>query len=150
MSTPLDAPLSDESILDFTQRLRKRVVNKITNEGESIPNDPKEVLSLNTVLDSMDRTALGSLRSKRDAQVDDMTKQAAALVHEVLKQAGNVDLFAAVSVKPRVVEEIPPEMAEPTIVPGELEMGLQTMTADTFLADYEAKKTASGEAQPDD
>jgi len=150
MSVSTDAPLSDESILDFTQRLRKRVVSKLTNDGESLPNDPKEVITLNTVLDSMDRTALGSIRSKREAQIDDMSKQAAALVHEVLKKAGNVDLFAVAVTTPRAVPEIPDDMAEPTIVPGELDVGLQTMTADSFMADFEAKKAARSDQLPED
>ena len=114
MSTSSDNALSDESVLDYTQRLRMRVVTKLLGESDSPPSDPKEVLTLNTVLDSMDRTALGSLRAKREAQVDDMSKQAAALVHEVLQRAGNVDIFAVgvTSAQPHQVQEIPPEMAD--------------------------------------
>lgn len=152
MSTSSDNALSDESVMDYTQRLRMRVVTKLLGESDSPPSDPKEVLTLNTVLDSMDRTALGSLRAKREAQVDDMSKQAAALVHEVLQRAGNVDIFAVgvISTQPRQVQEIPPEMADPVIVPGELEVGLSTMTSDAFLAEYEARKAASGVVQPED
>lgn len=143
MTIAEDAPLTDESVLDYTQRLRKRVVERLTNDGK-IPEDPKDVMTLNTVLDSMDRTALGSIRAKREGEVGDLTKQATALIQEVMGRIGNKDIFAAPVASPRTVPEIPEEMANPATVPGELEVGISNMTSSQFLAEFEAKKAAEG------
>ena len=143
MTIAEDAPLTDESVLDYTQRLRKRVVDRLTMD-DKLPEDPKEIITLNTVLDSMDRTALGSIRAKREGEVGDLTKQATALIQEVMRRIGNKDIFATPVAAPRTVPEIPEQIANPPTVPGELEVGIANMTSSQFLVEFEAKKAAEG------
>lgn len=139
MSAAEKTDMTGEEILSYTQRVRLSLINKITNGGESMPEDPKDRMALLSTLDGIDRQELGKL--KIDAkQNNSATERLVAAALTNLIGAGlngrNPFLHEEKEGAPAPVREAPtmPEaiVQELTLVPGETRVGLQNENLATF------------------
>lgn len=137
MSETSNPTLTEDEVLAFTQAKRLQLVNHLTPEGKS-PNDPKEQLTLLSALSDMDRAALASKRLVTDAKNGDTMRQATAIIGKVFGVLGNENPF---EVKAEVADNAYRHLEHPDVLlenvlpaPGELDIGIETMDYDNFMA----------------
>lgn len=124
--------LSDDAALAYTQQMRQRIVQEIA--GTAIPKDADTQKLLLTILDGMDRNALGTKRLQVEDRNSDADRKAALLIAEMQTQLGIVNPFqfgvlggTTPSHPDRLVDDF-------TIVPGELDDAPITSNFKDFTA----------------
>lgn len=75
MSTEIDALMTDDEVLDFTQLQRRKFIRAFTNNGEQLPTDAKDAKVFLSALSDMDRTAIGKKRIQSDERIAEMNAQ---------------------------------------------------------------------------
>lgn len=80
----LDAVTSEERSLEYTQGVRKRIVDELTEKG--IPQDKGILIAVLHTLDGMDRQTLGKMRIKTDDKAATSQAAAAGMVAQILTQ----------------------------------------------------------------
>lgn len=138
---PVDAVplLSDDETLDFTRTYRLRMLNKLTNGGQSLPSDVKEAVLVDSILTSLDRVAIANKRIKKDDEESSKAKIAGEIISQLLNRVGSADVFAVPSGNPRPERQsLPASYENVETVPGELDVGLSDMTYDDFIPAHEA------------
>lgn len=135
MQPPIaEAELSDDDILKFSQRIRKKVVNHLTGNGEKMPDDPKEQMVLLATLSDMDRQALTKKRIAGDNANAESDRQASVAIASMYAQLGTRSPFEVKDAKPidgesreAKVPSVPDKLADVTLVPGELDVGIASL-----------------------
>lgn len=139
--------LSDDETLDFTRTYRLRMLNKLTNGGQSLPSDPKEAVLVDSILTSLDRVAIANKRLKKEEEETSKAKIAGEIISQLLNRVGSADVFATPSGNPRPIREALPAAYENVeTVPGELDVGLSDMTYADFVPAHES---ATGRVKKD-
>lgn len=131
MSTDV-APLTDDAVLDYTQRLRRKYVDTVTNGGVEMPTDVKEAKVLLTALADMDKTAMGKKRLRSEEEQSSQSAQAIAeLAAQVAKSIGanrNIPMDGV-----RAAPQLDDSGMDPLkIVEGETEVGVKSETYEAF------------------
>jgi hypothetical protein len=67
--------MDDDEVLNYTQLQRRQFINHFTQNGQTMPTDPKDAKVLLTALADMDRSALGKKRIRTDEQIAQMNAQ---------------------------------------------------------------------------
>lgn len=131
MTTPaVPASDADDLDLDFTRKMRRRLVDDMTRD--KIPDDLKERALLLQILDGMDRAALSKKKIKSDEGVSNTMALAAETISQLftdprLKKLGK---SAEATGEIQVLRELPPSAT----VPGELDTVPSMQNYDTFMA----------------
>lgn len=133
-------PLEDDEIFRYTQGLRQRVVEQLTNQNQQIPSDEKQVNLLLRTLSEMDNTVIQKKRLKIDEKASELTatmiEAAAKRLHRELYQQP-VAVIEGVVQPPKLDESILPPLE---LVEGETEIGYQTDTYDNFMKRYKQQR----------
>jgi len=130
--------MGDDQVLDFTQRWRVMMINKLTNNGQALPMEAKDVAALDGVLSSLDRQALGKKRIKVEEKGNKNAEEGMKLISAVLGKIGSNDVFAGVTGDKNIVREtIPASYEELDLVPGELDIGITDMKYEDFVKEDE-------------
>jgi len=119
MIDTLPVALTDDAALAYTQQMRQRLIEEIT--GTDVPKDADTQKLLLTVLDGMDRNALGTKRLKVEDRNSDADRKAAMLIAEMQTQLGIVNPFqfgVIGGTAPAHPEKLVDDF---TLVPGELD-----------------------------
>lgn len=87
------AALTDDDILRFTQATRKRLVDKIVEDG--LPSDNKDRMVLLTALADMDRTALGNKKIGAAESIAEADRIAASAIAQINRQMAVHDPYAS-------------------------------------------------------
>lgn len=133
---------TDDDVLGYTQGLRRRFVDALTENGAKIPTDKDNAMLMLGALDSMDRAALGNKRLKVDKNIGDAVVQGTALVAQLFTKLGTVSPFISDKSDRVGLPHHPDVLAENVvIVPGELDTSLHSQTYDEFMS---ANKPAKG------
>lgn len=132
------ADMTDEDIVSYTQRTRKRLVDHITGCGNNMPSDKGEQMVLLAALGDMDRTALGKMKIGAKERQGNADREAAMIIAKLGATYGSKspferkdDVIEGEVVEPPKLEDsnLPPLM----VVPGETEVGLSTENYDQFM-----------------
>lgn len=131
MSTEVE-PLNDDQVLDYTQRLRRKYVDTVTDGGVRMPSDSKDAKVLLTALSDMDKTAMGKKRLRSDEEQSKQSAQAiaelAALVAQSIGSSGNPTSATA-----RPAPKLDDSGMEPLkTVDGETQIGVSGETYESF------------------
>ncbi len=118
--------LTDESEeLSLTQNVRKRLINKLT-ENDSVPAyGPDKVLLLG-LLDGADRSVLSRAKLRSDKKRDEANVGAARSIMAELIKSINPRTHSKKDVL--VNRELPAELSSREFVPGELHIGTEPIT----------------------
>lgn len=139
---PDDLPSSPEERLELTQRMRHKLVNALTEDGRRIPTDPDGAKLVLLALNDMDRTTLGAMKQKGE----DSRSAADQLVAQALLTLGNrigsnkvlrEDAPVAHRV-PQVDDSLLPEIE---VVPGEMDVGTQSITYQDLATQFSRSRT---------
>lgn len=138
---PSSENLTDDDLLRFTQRTRKRLIDDMT-KGD-MPSDNKDRMVLLTALADMDRTALGNKKIGAAEQIAESDRIAAQAIARMNRMFGNNDNFAIAEEIPDYIEGVSRRIQGPeldlelvpdiTVAPGEMDQGLSAMTYDEFM-----------------
>lgn len=109
---------TEDEILDYTQQQREKIVSKLTSNG--VPGDVKELGIILSALDGMDKVALSKKKLQSDAGLADKFGMASLAITEMLtKMRGDIKETTPDLNRGQV--KLPDDLAEPEIVPGELD-----------------------------
>lgn len=125
--------ISDDDLMQFTQRTRKAFIQELITDG--FPADPKDRMAMLTAMADMDRTALGNKRigaNERQAAADALVAQAMARFVEANGQ-NNPFEGNRQGVLPEIRQELLPD---DNAVPGETDIGITKESYETLM-DYE-------------
>lgn len=127
----------DESLLSYTQRIRLATVSKLTQH--TIPNDPKDIAALNSVLDGIDRQEINKAKIEMDSQGAKDDQSAIDLIFAIANTLGNKNPYEAAEPVERTIEHEGVVIEGVELVEGELDSKPQQMNYDNFMAEYKKK-----------
>lgn len=138
-STQLPPPevSPEDEVLAYTQGMRRRIVNKLTNDGKTIPGtESKDILILNQTLDSMDKAALGKMRIKVEEKANQTQEQAAGMIAQLLQKVTSQKPFEVIEGVAREIPQLPESVPAPRLVEGETATVAAQQDFDTFTARF--------------
>lgn len=144
MSALEPAPMTEEATLNYTQKVRRDLVEDITQGGTRMPTDAKDRMALLAAVDGMDRVAISKLRLRSEDKHTEAIKAASAVIANVMSGLSDKgDIFAVGQVIEHGEAPLPrhPEklLTEVVIAPGELDQGIADMQYDTFIEEQESR-----------
>lgn len=143
MSTT-EKELSDESLTKYTQSIRKRFIDDLTQAGTAIPADKDERFLLLEVMKDTDRTALSKLKIKSDESIANQNQLAATTIAKINSHFGSKNPFE--DTESNVVMDVtkvtvPDSAGSPLVlVPGATDIGVATTNFETFMPTMEDPK----------
>lgn len=118
--------------LRLTQKIRTKIVSKVTRGGKAIPNSDEELKLLMETLKQMDSTTLGEMRIK----VDEKTKGMDVVVQETIRQLNKSKAISHLPPADEPVQRVIPSTPELEsgidLVPDQDHIGIQNLTYDSF------------------
>lgn len=142
-------PMKDEDSLNYTQNIRKRVVEDLI-QGGKMPSDPKDRAQLLATLDGMDRQVLTKQKIKIEEKSADADRLAAEVMAAIVAQTRGRSPFERPVIEGQVVQ---PRLGAPVLdtskipkfepVPGETDVGIADMNCETFMAKFDDQLPAS-------
>jgi len=146
----------DDSVVDFTQDVRRSIIKQMTEHGTTIPTDVKDGYLLLTTLDHMSKTAMAKKKLGVIEKVGNEDRKAALIIAGIQAQTRGVSPF---EVRPEdgqpkpAARDIPSLEHDPAVNPfpeTAKEQGLAMERYDNFHARMapiiEANKMAEREA----
>jgi hypothetical protein len=139
--------LDYQQTLSFSQRIRRRIIDKVMEDGE-VPNDPKAVDTLLKTLKDMDQTALADRKNQIDQKDSDTSREVADAMRQMLEMQKNANPFARRDdgsvAAPTVVPSVSVEkLGEHKLVEGETEIGVISENCGDFMTRMQALKGES-------
>jgi hypothetical protein len=124
---------NEDQILHYTQGQRKTIVERLMKmEHDKLEGSDKTMLLM--ALDGMDRSALGRKRLKTDENVAASQVAVAGLIAKVLATPGALQAHQLLDgLTSRPIPQLPAEIPEPTLVPGEMDTEAPQMDYTTFM-----------------
>ncbi len=112
--------------LSLTQKVRKSLINTLTQDGLSVPDTgPKQVLLLG-LLDGSDRSTLSRAKMRADKKRDETMQSAVKVVGEVLKSVNARTYRPAAATSDRI---LPSGSDLREFVPGEMDINPEQITS---------------------
>ncbi len=145
-----DATMEYRETLNYSQGVRKRIVDHFVGEG-SIPSDPKELNVVLKALGDMDKTVLMDRKNDIDQGNADTSKQVAEAMSEFIQMQQNKNPFQRSTDGGVVPQQPAPESLQPPsvdveklgdyqLVEGETEVGVVNESYKEFMARMEKEK----------
>lgn len=119
----------EASELGNTQQIRKTLINKLTNDGTTVPE--RGQVFLLGLLDGADRSTLSRAKLRHDKVKDDNMKDTVNLVADILRSVNTRNYRPQPTAAQRA---LPPELSR-EFVPGEMEIGNEPLTAQQVIQD---------------
>ena len=140
-----DSGLNEDEVLQYTQGLRKRFVDQITEDGGKLPTDPKEQYVFLTALGDMDRTALSNKKIGAKERNNAADRVAAVAIAKVLGRFDGGSPFIRDIIDGQPAHRTAPSLDGLSLPPittvlGETEIGIASRDFDTFMGDMEGGK----------
>lgn len=145
----LKEAVSDDEVLNYSQRLRRGLVDAMTENGTSFPEDTKDRYALLTALSDMDRTAIQNKKIGSVEREGAADRAAAVALAKVIQLAGGNNPFVGKTIH-ETPREIPvldeSNLEELTMVPGETAIGISSETYTEFMSRMEKDDDSENEA----
>jgi len=138
-------PLNSDEHLEYTQDLRRRLIQGMMPEAHQVANlDPKVANVLLAAMKDMDKVTLTLKRIDADKENADADREALAQFHRLAQMAGSKDLLQSTD----ETREGPPAFDESEIptdphVEGETTEGHDPTEYDHFMREQREKRRAS-------
>lgn len=129
-----NARREEEGLLDYTQRIRLATISKLTQH--TIPDDPKEIAALNSVLDGIDRQEINKAKIELDNQSLKDDQAATDLILAIATSLGNKNPYEIDNPVERTIVHEGEVVSGVTLVDGELETKPKQMNYDNFMQEY--------------
>jgi hypothetical protein len=134
MSDIVDTDDSQDRDFDYVRNYRTQIINSMMSKG--VPSDLKEIDLIRSTLADMDRVTLGRKRIKTDEKLGNAHAQAAALIAELVMRPDIKKIGMGGPSRPSL-PELPDQLTPYTVLPGELDVGVQ-------IEDYESFQKRAG------
>lgn len=143
------AAMSDDQIVDFTQGVRKQLVDDMTERGTAMPKEKGDRIVLLAALADMDRTAVAKMKIGSKERQGAADREAALIAARLHSQYGSKSPFAIQRssddedvIDGEYAEIRAPELdttALPAleIKPGETDIGISTTNYEQFMGKME-------------
>lgn len=126
----------NESVLDYTQRIRIAIVQQNTANG--LPSDPDELSALAGFLNDLDKQELTKAKIQLEDKAQQSDRKAQEIIQGIISMVGNQNPYDAGVNTGRVVEH-KGDLADVQLVPGELDHNQRTLDYDSFIKEYREK-----------
>lgn len=137
MTVEINNSTRPEDVVETTQSIRLLMVKKLTNDGAEIPTDPKEVATLNGLLNSLDTTAQTTRKLDVEEKGIDVASKASANVAAILRQLGGnpfrIDHEAIDGEAVRLPDRAPQDLPKVVQVPGQTLQGMDELKYEEFV-----------------
>lgn len=134
--TNQDEKLTNDGVLDLTQRTRKQLVDEMVRGG--MPDDNKDRALLLSALSDMDQTAISNKRLNAQERVADKDREAMMAIARVREMTQTANPFRVeTEIEGTVVEPDDDKLPSAEPVEGEMEVGISDMSYDTFMKKYD-------------
>ena len=127
----------DESLLSYTQRIRLATVSKLTQH--TIPDDPKDIAALNSVLDGIDRQEINKAKIEIENQSAKDDQSAIDLIFSIANTLGNRNPYEVENPVERTIAHEGAVIEGVVLVEGELDSKPQQTNYDQFMKEYKRK-----------
>lgn len=127
------------TMLSFTQRMRMRLLNAQTSDGEKMPTDVDSVNLVTGLLNDMDKQALTLMRMQQDKKIADESIIAEVILARITNATGADNPFRATNPAFVAQGEVVVDLTRlPTAeTPAEkMEIGVKGQTYDDFIETY--------------
>jgi hypothetical protein len=128
---PDKLPDTPEGVLALTQSVRLKIVNNLTNDGTKVPKDLDDAKLLLVTLSNMDQVSFGLMKQKTDNTAAAREQLVAQALVELSRRQGNKPLLRDPTARTGI-RELPhiddSSLPEISTVPGEMDVGVQTIT----------------------
>ncbi len=141
MSESTNTGLSDDDVLFYTQKMRKKLVDHITDDGAKMPSDNSTASLMLQALSDMDRTAIG----KKKLVIEQGQSEADRLASQIIAQLARDTKTANTFILEGEFETVNVDVSQlPSIsmVPGVTNIGVEENDYDSFYADMDEKDAA--------
>lgn len=128
------AKLENETILEYTQRIRINTVAAMT--GTKYPDDPKEVSALTSLLDGLDRQEINKAKIEIDSTHAQADQEALSLITAIINTVGNINPYESKNPTERILEHDGPVIGGVVLVDGELDTKPRQANYDSFMKQY--------------
>lgn len=140
-------PLNDEQTLQYTQGVRRKLVDAIVADGQ-MPAETKDRMTLLATLDGMDRAALAVKKIESKEKTSSADRDAQLVIAAMGRQMGGVSPLRRDPSRPLTDEEraaaapaFDDSSMEPLdIRPGETEIGISQENSEAFLQRFEGDR----------
>lgn len=133
----------------YVRGKRRQIVKEIMKDGKVPVSDPKQMGSLLTVLNDMDRTSLGRMRIKAETTGNAAAAQSAAIIADALNQLrSSLGAAPLAPVAPRTPPTLPDELSGGNFTDANRKIGTINGTFDEFSAANPNKGNMGGNAAP--
>lgn len=120
----------EKSRLEETYKYRKQILERAFN-GERVPNDPKEIEAINSVLNSIDKSIYDMANSRLKMKENQNKSEVVAAVAEALKK---ISSSKDTTINKPKLTELGDAYTPLDIVKGEMDIGPAQLTIDEILS----------------
>lgn len=144
-------PTNQEERLELTQKMRLKLVNKLTDDGRELPKDPETAKLILTALNDMDRTTLGTMKQRSDDKAAAADQLVARALLELGNKIGSNKVLREEQPLPRVVRVDDSALPEISVVPGEMDVGVQSISYNDLANTFSRSRAGNAiEHQPEE
>lgn len=119
----------EKSRLEETYSYRKRILERAFTENR-VPNDPKEIEAINSVLNAIDKSVYDMANSRLKMKENQNKSEVVAAVAEALKK---ISSSKDTTINKNKITELGDEYTPLDIVKGEMDIGPAQLTIDEIL-----------------
>lgn len=119
----------EKSRLEETYKYRKRILERAFTE-DRVPNDPKEIEAINSVLNAIDKSVYDMANSRLKMKENQNKSEVVAAVAEALKK---ISSSKDTTINKEKITELGQEYTPLDIVKGEMDIGPAQLTIDEIL-----------------
>lgn len=127
----------EEGLLSYTQRIRLAAVSKLTQH--TIPDDPKDLAALNSVLDGIDRQEINKAKIELDNASAKDEQSTRDFIAAIALTMGNNNPYETQTPTERTIAHEGVVVEGVVLVEGELDNKPQQMNYDAFMKKYKAE-----------
>ena len=124
--------LEDQNRLNLTLKIRENIITSLTKDG--VPNNKDDMQILLSTLDGMDRTVISKTRLNVDNKNNQLQQQTAGLIAELLSKFSENNSHCKTEFV--TVPVLPSEVLVGKFVEGEMDIGVQSLTYEQFMAEH--------------
>lgn len=128
-----DDSMIDDNDLSFVREKRKMIINHYLDQGIDKLADVKEVALVVTLLNDMDRTALGKKRLKTDDKKNNNSAAAIDLISKIFTEKNVKDIMPEDAVAKLVAPELEMTLDNVTTVEGEMDTNAPVEDYESFM-----------------
>ena len=129
-----DDSMTEDDDLSFVREKRKMIINYYLNKGIDKLEDVKEVTLVATLLNDMDRTALGKKRLKTDDKRNNNSAAAIDLISKIFTEKNVKDIMPEDAIAKLVAPELEMTLDNVTTVDGEMDTNVSVEDYESFMS----------------